>query len=250
VGDDDICLKSGKDEDGRRRAIPTENVVVTKCVVYKGHGGFVVGSEMSGGVKNVYVDNCVFMGTDVGIRFKSKRGRGGVVENIYVNNVKMINIETDPLLFDLFYGGKSASESLDDKSEKPSPVPVTVETPSFKNIYIKDVTCNGALRAMYFNGLPEMNVLNVNLENMTISSESGAVLSETDGVTMKNIVINAKKGTMLSMYNVKNATIDNVSSSKPENDIVKIDGGTSKDISIRNMNLKKENLQSNIKIKK
>lgn len=70
VGDDGICIKSGKDEDGRKRGIPCENVIVDNCVVYHGHGGFVVGSEMSGGVKNISVSNCQFLGTDVGLRFK------------------------------------------------------------------------------------------------------------------------------------------------------------------------------------
>ena len=67
VGDDGICLKSGKDEDGRRRARVCENVVVDGCTVFKGHGGFVVGSEMSGGVRNISVSNCKFLGTDVGL---------------------------------------------------------------------------------------------------------------------------------------------------------------------------------------
>ena len=101
VGDDGICLKSGKDEDGRRRGRPCENVIVDNCTVFKGHGGFVVGSEMSGGVKNVLVSNCMFLGTDVGLRFKSRRGRGGVVENIYVRDVSMMDIPTEPLLFNL-----------------------------------------------------------------------------------------------------------------------------------------------------
>ncbi|MDR0712061.1 MAG: glycoside hydrolase family 28 protein, partial [Prevotellaceae bacterium] len=79
VGDDAICIKSGKNEDGRKRGMPTENLIVKGCVVYHGHGGFVVGSEMSGGVKNVKVSDCTFLGTDVGLRFKSTRGRGGVV---------------------------------------------------------------------------------------------------------------------------------------------------------------------------
>lgn len=70
VGDDGICIKSGKDEAGRRRGIPCENVLVENCIVFHGHGGFVVGSEMSGGVRNVLVSNCVFSGTDVGLRFK------------------------------------------------------------------------------------------------------------------------------------------------------------------------------------
>lgn len=79
VGDDAICIKSGKDEEGRRRARPAENIIVDNCKVFKGHGGFVVGSEMSGGVRNISVRNCQFLGTDVGLRFKSNRGRGGLV---------------------------------------------------------------------------------------------------------------------------------------------------------------------------
>ena len=104
AGDDGICIKSGKDEDGRRRGEPCQNVIIRNNVVLHGHGGFVVGSEMSGGVKNIYVDNCTFLGTDVGLRFKSTRGRGGVVENIHINNINMINIPNEGLIFDLFYG--------------------------------------------------------------------------------------------------------------------------------------------------
>ena len=114
AGDDAICIKSGKDEDGRRRGEPCQNVIVKNNTVLHGHGGFVVGSEMSGGVKNIYVEDCTFMGTDVGLRFKSTRGRGGVVENIYINNINMINIPNEPLLFDLFYGGKGAGEESEE----------------------------------------------------------------------------------------------------------------------------------------
>ena len=104
AGDDGICIKSGKDESGRLRGEPCQNVIIRNNVVLHGHGGFVVGSEMSGGVKNIYVDNCSFLGTDVGLRFKSTRGRGGVVENIHINNINMINIPNEALIFDLFYG--------------------------------------------------------------------------------------------------------------------------------------------------
>ena len=75
VGDDGICIKSGKDEEGRKRGMPSENIIVDNCKVFQGHGGFVVGSEMSGGVRNISVNNCQFLGTDVGLRFKSNRGR-------------------------------------------------------------------------------------------------------------------------------------------------------------------------------
>lgn len=92
VGDDAICIKSGKDKDGRERGISNENLIVKNCIVYHGHGGVTVGSEMSGGVKNLHVSKCTFIGTDVGLRFKSTRGRGGIVEGIYISDVDMIHI--------------------------------------------------------------------------------------------------------------------------------------------------------------
>ncbi|MDR1808835.1 MAG: glycoside hydrolase family 28 protein [Prevotella sp.] len=211
VGDDGICIKSGKGDDGRKRARPCENLIVDNCTVFRGHGGFVVGSEMSGGVKNIKVSNCQFLGTDVGLRFKSSRGRGGVVENIYVSNISMFDIVTEPLLFDLYYDGKSAVEVLADgniTSNVPSFPQANETTPAFLNIYIKDVTCSSARRAMFFNGLPEMNISNVNIENVNIHSTIGAELSESDRITLKNVGIYPKSGAALTLKNVKNAEID------------------------------------------
>ena len=208
VGDDGICIKSGKDEEGRKRGRPTENVIVDNCKVFKAHGGFVVGSEMSGGVRNISVKNCQFLGTDVGLRFKSNRGRGGLVENIYISDIYMFDIVTDSFLFDLFYGGKSASESLEEGDEVQTNnqvIPtVTAETPSFRNIYVKNIVSRNARRAMFFNGLPEMNITNINVENAIITSEYGAVLSESDGIKFKNIQIFPKVGAALTLQNVKN----------------------------------------------
>ena len=207
VGDDAICLKSGKDAEGRKRGRPTENVIVDNCKVFKGHGGFVVGSEMSGGVRNISVSNCKFMGTDVGLRFKSTRGRGGVVENIYINNISMFDIVTDSFLFDLYYGGKSASESLEDGDEnnaKPEMMVADETTPVFRNIYVKNIVSRNARRAMFFNGLPEMNITGIHVENAEISSLLGAEISESDGITLKNIHIESKQGSALILNNVKN----------------------------------------------
>ncbi len=212
VGDDAICVKSGKDADGRRRAIPTENMIVNGCIVYHGHGGFVVGSEMSGGVKNVKVSDCTFLGTDVGLRFKSTRGRGGIVENIWISDIDMTNIPAEPLLFDLFYGGKSALEAKEDEANG-NVQPVVLQavdetTPQFRNINIKNVVCQGAGRAMYFNGLPEMNVKNVSLKNIYIHADTGAVISETDGVTLNNVQIFPKTGDPIIYRNAKNVVIN------------------------------------------
>jgi hypothetical protein len=234
-GDDGICIKSGKDEDGRRRARPCENLIVDNCTVFKGHGGFVVGSEMSGGIKNMKVSNCKFLGTDVGLRFKSTRGRGGVVENIYIENINMIDIGSEALLFDLFYGGKSAAESKDGPKENPVTqelLPVTEETPSFKNIYIKDITCVNADRAIYFNGLPEMNVTNINIENVIISSKKGIELSESDGIVFKNIKIVHERGPALILNNVKNFRLIDFGFPDSLKEAIKISGDQTKNIEL------------------
>ena len=106
VGDDGICIKSGRDAEGRKRGMPTQNVIVKNCTVYAAHGGFVIGSEMSGGARNIWVDDCTFIGTDIGLRFKTTRGRGGVVENIFINNVTMKNIPGEAILFDMYYAAQ------------------------------------------------------------------------------------------------------------------------------------------------
>ncbi|WP_321332999.1 glycoside hydrolase family 28 protein [uncultured Bacteroides sp.] len=212
AGDDAICLKSGKDEDGRKRAEPCQNVLVKNNTILHGHGGFVVGSEMSGGVKNIYVSDCTFLGTDVGLRFKSTRGRGGVVENIFIDNINMINIPNEALLFDLFYGGKAPDELTDsDRIERTDSMPVSIETPAFRNIHISNIYCKGAGRAMFFNGLPEMPIQNITVENVIISDAvEGAVISQADGVTLQNIKIVTKQGTNLQVKNAKNVSVDGV----------------------------------------
>jgi polygalacturonase len=227
VGDDAICIKSGKDAEGRLRARPAENIIVDNCKVFKGHGGFVVGSEMSGGVRNISVRNCQFLGTDVGLRFKSNRGRGGLVENIYISDIYMFDIVTDSFLFDLYYGGKSSSEALDDGDVTPvegQNPPVTIETPSFRNIYIKDIVSRNAWRAMYFNGLPEMNISNINVENAIISSQIGAVICESDGIKFKKVHIIQKTGAALTLQNVKNFDLKEFTYPKNLPEVVKIVG--------------------------
>ena len=211
VGDDAICFKSGKNEDGRRRGIPTENVIVKNNVVYHGHGGFVIGSEMSGGVKNVHVSSCTFMGTDVGLRFKSTRGRGGVVENIYISDIDMVDIPTEPIRFNLFYGGKApvpedGENSVPEENEAKA-IPVSEETPSFRNIFMKDIRANGFGNAAFFMGLPEMNLQNVHLENAHLHGENGISIIDADGIVMKNVMVAAEEGPALTLFNGKNIEI-------------------------------------------
>jgi Endopolygalacturonase len=223
VGDDAICIKSGKDKDGRERNEPCENVIIKNNIVLHGHGGFVVGSEMSGGVRNIHVTECMFLGTDVGLRFKSTRGRGGIVENIWIDNINMMDIPTEPLLFDLFYSGKSAVEDLEEGRKADNVLPaVTEETPSFRNIFIKNVKCKGARRAMFFNGLPEMKIQNIQVEDAIINSRFGAELIQTSGVVLKNVQIFTEEGAKLKLQYSDDIVIDGKSFKGIEQEVVEI----------------------------
>jgi polygalacturonase len=211
VGDDAICIKSGKDKEGRDRGIPTENLVVKNCVVYHGHGGFTVGSEMSGGVKNIHVSGCTFIGTDVGLRFKSRRGRGGVVENVFISNIDMINIPTNAISFNLYYGGLSVSEMLaqnENENWQSEIYPVSEETPRFKDIRMMNITCKGAHQAIYLQGLPEMNLENVHLENLTMESDKGLFCMDVRGITIKDLNLLNKEHPALTFINAKNVSIE------------------------------------------
>ena len=191
AGDDGICIKSGKDADGRRRGMACENVVVDGCTVFAGHGGFVVGSEMSGGVKNIYVADCQFLGTDVGLRFKSTRGRGGIVENIYIDGISMNDIKNDAITFNMYYGGKSVAEVLAD-GDNPDTAdiqPVDETTPIFRNIDIKNVVCNGCGRPMEFTGLPEMPIDGITLKDINIITKGEPVFENAKNITQTNVNI-------------------------------------------------------------
>ncbi len=209
-GDDGICIKSVKDEDGRRRARPCRNLIVDNCTVYHGHGGFTVGSEMSGGVENIKVSNCRFLGTDVGLRFKSRRGRGGVVSNIFIDHIYMKDIVAEALLFDLYYGGKSAVEVMAEGGEpvEEAAQPVDETTPCFRDIYISDIVCNGAARAMFFNGIPEMPVKNVAVDRCTITGNVGIQLCWAEDVTMRNTVIVPRTGEPVTTLFCKNVSVE------------------------------------------
>lgn len=204
VGDDGLCMKSGRDEEGRERAMPTQDVIIRNCTVYNSHGGFVIGSEMSGGAKNIFVNDCTFIGSDIGLRFKTTRGRGGVVENIYINNISMKNIPGEAILFDMYYMAKDPIVLEGEKREAPKVElqPVTEATPQFKNIYIKNVVCDGAEKAVFIRGLPEMNIQGIYLENMTIRSKKGIECSEAKNISFKNVnIIAAKNDPLVDILN-------------------------------------------------
>ncbi|MGF6847891.1 polygalacturonase/acetyl esterase/lipase [Chitinophaga sp. W3I9] len=182
VGDDAICIKSGKDEEGRRRGKPTENGIVRNSIVYKAHGGFVIGSEMSGGARNIFVYNCTFVGTDKGLRFKSTRGRGGVVEKIYAKNIFMKDIVEEAVFFDLYYFVKFTTDSQRD--ERPQ---VNEGTPVFRDMEFDNIVCNGAKKAIFIRGLPEMPVRNIRISNSVFKTTIGKELTDADNIVLDNV---------------------------------------------------------------
>ncbi|MDW7691321.1 glycoside hydrolase family 28 protein [Flammeovirgaceae bacterium SG7u.111] len=236
VGDDAICIKSGKDKPGRDRGVPTENVIVRNNIVYKGHGGFVVGSEMSGGAKNIFVSNCSFMGTDKGLRFKTTRGRGGVVENIYIKDINMVDIVHEAVMFNMYYWTKTPGSN-----EKMTIPPVTEETPQFKDIYIENIVCNGAERGICIKGIPEMPVQNINMKNIFITTEKGVEITYAQGVSLQNATIHTKdKSPLIYIESSEKVVVDNLAFGKGIDTVFEINGESTKGIQLLNTDLHKE----------
>ena len=235
VGDDAICIKSGKNKDGRDRAIPTENVIIKNNIVYHGHGGFVIGSEMSGGVKNLHVSDCTFIGTDIGLRFKTTRGRGGYIENIYVSNIDMINIPAQVIGFNMFYEGNSPIPDADQDPNKEvrneNIIPVTEETPIIKNLFFKNINAINSDEAIYILGLNEMNIENIVIEDSNFDTNKAITIIDADNVTLKNVTINPKKGNAATIYNSKNIDLNSLEI-KSDQKQIKIMGKQTKNINL------------------
>ncbi|SDH92476.1 glycoside hydrolase family 28 protein [Mucilaginibacter sp. P25] len=232
AGDDGICIKSGRDEEGRKRGKPTENVIVRNNVVYRAHGGFVIGSEMSGGARNIFVSNCTFIGTDIGLRFKTTRGRGGVVENIFIKDIAMKDILHEAILFDMYYGGKSPGEA-DDINDR-AVVPVTEATPSFRKFYVNNVVCNGAEKALMIRGLPEMGIKDIHIENSTFKTVKGADVIEAQNIFLKNIHLESKEtNPLINVQNSSSLTFDHITYGNTEL-LFKVSGKKSQQIKLLN----------------
>lgn len=199
TGDDGVCIKSGKDASGRRLGVPTENVLVENCTVYEAHGGFTIGSEMSGGVRNLLVRNCTFIGTAIGLRFKTARGRGGVVENIHITGIRMTGIENAAIDFNFYYAANG-------KPQEAAPTP-NEGTPTFRNILIENVVSRGSATPLVMRGLPEMPLRDITLRDVSLSAEHGADLLNCDGIIFERVRIHAAQGEPLKTETVTRSTL-------------------------------------------
>lgn len=178
VGDDGICMKSS----GRSETAALQNIVITDCTVYHAHGGFVIGSNTDGGMHNIYVNNCNFMYTDVGLRFKSARDRGGLVDNIFISNIFMKDIQNEAILFDTYYENKAVGNS----NIRPT---VTDKTPHFCKFTIDNVFCNDAKQAIKIDGLPEMPIEDITFNNIMITAKKGYTEQYAKNIKQNNVVI-------------------------------------------------------------
>ncbi len=168
TGDDGLCLKSGKDREARKLKEPCQNVFIHDCKVGQSHGGFVIGSEMSRGIRNVLVKNCTFIDSDVGIRFKSALGRGGVVEDIYMEDIQMVNMKSESVVITMDY-----VHNLMDYNDPVSQSTDPEDVPEFRNLYFKRCVCadDGAFyRIRTLEGHPE-TVHDVYFEECVLGEE-------------------------------------------------------------------------------
>lgn len=242
VGDDALCMKSGRDAEGRKRGMPTENVIIRGCTVYASHGGFVIGSEMSGGAKNIYVSNCTFIGSDIGLRFKTTRGRGGIVENIFIRDIYMKDIPGDAILFDMYYAAKDPVPMAGEKRELPKVEfkPVDETTPQFRNFHISNVYCNGATKGIFIRGLPEMHVKDIVLEDMVLQANKGIDIQEATGITLRNIrIISKETNPVVDVVHSEKLVFDNIRYKDGAELLFRVSGERSNNIVIKNTDASK-----------
>lgn len=180
TGDDCIAIKSGRDNDGRRVAIKSENIIVQDCKMYDGHGGVTIGSEISAGVRNVYVENCLMDSPELdrAIRIKSNSRRGGLIENVFVRNIKVGEVKESVLGIDLHYGvhGNQTGNYM----------------PQVQNIFIENSTVkNGGLYGILAKGHKGYPIKNIRFQDVTIEQvETDYLIENVEGVKLINTYIN------------------------------------------------------------
>jgi polygalacturonase len=197
TGDDAIVLKSGRGADGRRVGRPTENVTIANCTFHRAHGAVVIGSETSGGVRNVTASNIVSQGTEIGIRIKSGRSRGGVVENLRFDNWIIDHPLKDGILVTNYY-------------VRIPEEPVSERTPVFRDISISNVTVREAPVVADIQGLPEMPIAGLRLTDVTGSGKRGVQAFNTRGLELHGVRINAQEGPPFLIRDSSDLELDRV----------------------------------------
>lgn len=201
TGDDAICLKSGKNADGLRVNRPTENIAITNCTVHHGHGAVVLGSETSGGIRNVVASNIVCKGTEKGVRIKSTRGRGGLIENIRFDHWTMEDVPEAINVTN--YYTRTPEE------------PISEKTPIFRNIAITNMTIRNSNIAMNIEGLPEMPVTGLQISGIIASAKTGMKAYNTSHLELRNVQVNPESGPAFLVRDSKDLLLEDISSVRP-----------------------------------
>ena len=180
TGDDCIAIKSGRNGDGRRVNVPTENLIVRNCTMKDGHGGVVLGSECTGGIRNVFVENCTMdsLQLDRALRFKNNAVRGGILENVFMRNVKIGRVSEAVLTIDLLYeeGAKGPFR------------------PIVRNVQMENITCSASPRLFYIRGFPGAVVENIRISNSTFDNVTETDLVQHAGsITLDHVTITPAK---------------------------------------------------------
>ena len=208
TGDDGIVLKSGKDADGLRVNRPTENVTIANCTVHHAQGAVVIGSETSGSVRNVVASNFTVKDAVNGIHIKSRRGRGGVVENISFNNWTMENVGAAITVSDAGY-------QMEGEPPDPGEGPVTKQTPVFRNIAISNIIVDGAHSLVTLEGIPEMPISGLRMSNVIGKGRTGLRARYTDDLEISDVQLTPETGPAFAVRDSTNLELNHVSMPKP-----------------------------------
>jgi polygalacturonase len=202
TSDDNVAIKAGHKPDGREFA--SENITISDCLFLHGHG-MSIGGETLGGVRNVTMTNCVFNGTENGLRIKSQRGKGGLVENIVYEDIRMTNV--DPAItFSCYYMANSAEDTVQKAvPDSDTPHALTDRTPIYRDIYVRNLTATCQRDAGTIMGLPESAISNVVFENVNISAVSGMRIENAKAIQFKNSQVTVEKG---KPFITKNAEVE------------------------------------------
>ncbi len=206
TGDDGIVIKSGKDADGLRVNRPAEYVAITNCTVHHAHGAVTIGSETSGGVRHVTASNITALDTENGIRIKSRRGRGGVVEDIRFDNWVMQNPGV-AIVVTSYYMMEGETMSAEEAVSK--------RTPILRDIAISHVTVNGAKKLIDIEGLPEMPISGLRLIDIVGSGETGLLAEKTDALELHQVQLDVEHGPSFLIEGAANLELDDISSRRP-----------------------------------
>lgn len=232
TGDDCVAIKAGRDKDGIRVGRPSENIVIRNCTGLSGHGGIVIGSETSGGVRNIYAVNCQFKGTDRIVRIKTARGRGGIIENMWFKDLSGDEILKEAIHLNMLYTPQGPAG-------KRLPIqPISPTTPSIRNIHFENINfTQGKSYAIELLGLPEMLIENISFKGIKANGSKGINLSDVKRIQIQNSHFSATISPILDITDGQNISIDSVTFSTPQNPLVRIEGENSKNIIIRKTNI-------------